>query len=179
MKINSYIKEVSKEEAIKIANNKGNIIGKMLLKDKDISTVKSLYIENKIITLNMTHQPNIITKSIFKKDSSKKQKITLIADGSTGGVAYYESGPQKESINILEDEVQMSAYEDDVLIEKAKRLARRIVRKQIGGNVSLELVSIESIFRPFYVAFYGELKEGTKIRYLPIAADGCRSKRTC
>lgn len=31
---------------------------------------------------------------------------------------------------------------------------------------------------PYYVAFYGELVEGTKVRYLPIAADKNEITRT-
>ena len=177
MKIDSYVKIMKKEDAKEIANKKGNVVGRILLKNNSINEMKTLYIENKIITFNMIHEPNVLSKGIFKA-TGKKQKITLIADGSTGGVSYYESAPSIESIKANEDEIQFSIYEDDLLIEKSKKLARRIVRRQIGGNISLEIESIKSIFRPFYVAFYGELKEGNKVRYLPIAADGCKSKRT-
>lgn len=176
MKIKAYETKVLEEEARNIASKKGNIIGKLLC--KDILEMKKLYIENKIIELNMTYEPNIITKSIFKNLEKKEQKITLIADGSTGGVAYYESGQNIKKIDIPDDNVQLSAYEDDILVEKAKQLARRIVRRKIGGNVSFKVSSVKSIFRPYYIAFYGEIKEDAKVRYLPIAADGCQSKRT-
>ncbi|WP_042273463.1 hypothetical protein [Faecalimicrobium dakarense] len=177
MKIDSYVKIMSEKEAKEIANKRGNTLGKILLKNNPINNMKVLYIENKIITLNMIHEPNIISKNIFKANR-KKQKITFIADGSTGSVAYYESGPGIENINADEDNIQFSIYEDNVLIEKSKKLARRIVRRKVGGDVSLEIESIKSVFRPFHVAFYGELEEGKKVRYLPIAADGCNSKRT-
>ncbi|MGL5314259.1 MAG: hypothetical protein ACRC92_13505 [Peptostreptococcaceae bacterium] len=177
MKIDSYVKVMSENEAKEIANKRGNALGRILLKNNPIKQIKVLYIENKIITLNMVHEPNIISKNIFKANR-KKQKITFIADGSTGSVAYYDSGPNIEHINADEDNIQFSVYKDDELIDKSKKLARRIVRRKIGGDVSLEIESIKSIFRPFHIAFYGDLEEGKKVRYLPIAADGCNSKRT-
>ncbi|WP_297131923.1 hypothetical protein [Terrisporobacter sp.] len=177
MKIDSYIKVMNEEHANLIASRKGNLIGKILLRKEFSNDIKTLYIENKIVTLNMTYEPNILSRMIFKS-KSKSQKIKFIADGSTGSVAYYESAPKLERIDVEEDKIQLSVYDDDLLIEKSKRLARRIVRRHVGGNVYLEIDNIKSIFRPFYVAFYGELKEGNKVRYLPIAADGCNSKRT-
>ena len=176
MKIDAYETKILESEARNIASNKGNIIGKILC--KDISQIKKLYIENKIIELKITYEPNLISKSILKKVNKKEQKIKLIADGSTGGVAYYESGLDTKKIDIEEDNVQLSAYEDEILVEKAKKLARRILRRRVGGDVSFEISKIQSIFRPYYVAFYGDVKEGNKVRYLPIAADGCQSKRT-
>jgi hypothetical protein len=34
------------------------------------------------------------------------------------------------------------------------------------------------VYRPYYVAFYGKVVQGERVRYLPIAADGCRVHRT-
>ena len=42
----------------------------------------------------------------------------------------------------------------------------------------MEVISIESIFRPYWVALYGNVRAGKKVRYIPIAADGCGTHRS-
>ena len=66
-----------------------------------------------------------------------------------------------------------------VLINRAaaKRHALHMVRRQIGKVATAELHSMRSIYRPFYVAFYGKYEMGKRIRYLPIEADGHKVER--
>ena len=63
------------------------------------------------------------------------------------------------------------------IIQTAKRPALRMVRRQIGKTATAEVHSVRSVYRPYYVAFYGEMKMGTKVRYLPIPADGFMIER--
>ena len=179
MKINCFEKVVSEEEARKKAEKRGGFIGKLLIKDDVPITIKPLYIENKIITLEMEFLQNFISKILFKnKKRNKGTKIRLIGNGSTGGVAYYDSPPKLETKEVNEENIQLSVYDDDTMIRKGKTMARKMVRRQIGGNVIFNLFNIESVFRPYYVAFYGEMKEGNKVRYIAISADAGSLKRT-
>ncbi len=48
----------------------------------------------------------------------------------------------------------------------------------MGRNLSIKPVEERKVYRPFYIAIYGDMVEGTKARYMPIAADGnivCRN----
>ena len=66
---------------------------------------------------------------------------------------------------------------DDKIIATAQRPALRMVRRQVGKVATAELDSMRSFYRPYYIAFYGELKMGERVRYLPIPADGFRVDR--
>ena len=65
----------------------------------------------------------------------------------------------------------------DKIVAAAKRHALRMVRRQIGRVAVAEVNSMRSIFRPYYVAFYGKYEMGKRIRYLPIEADGHKVER--
>ncbi len=51
------------------------------------------------------------------------------------------------------------------------------MRRQIGKVAFAELDSMRSIYRPYYIAFFGEMKMGERVRYIPIAADGNQVSR--
>ena len=74
--------------------------------------------------------------------------------------------------------IQKTEFPDDEIVQTAKRMAVRMVRRQIGQVPIAELDTMRSIYRPYYVAFYGELKMGERVRYLPIPADGNRVERS-
>ncbi|MEM5769630.1 MAG: hypothetical protein AAGU32_15250, partial [Bacillota bacterium] len=108
-----------------------------------------------------------------------KSKIQIIANGSTCGVSYYDrSGLNLAELDVDEEQLQRSAFPDHQLILRANALARRILRRRVGGNVTLETLSVESVFRPYHVAFFGELIEGVRVRYMPIPADNNTVRKT-
>jgi len=80
--------------------------------------------------------------------------------------------------DVREEDIQFSEFTDEQVIGKGKDMCRRMVRRQVGSYITMDVISMESVYRPYYIAFYGELVEGTKVRYLPIQADGNEVKRT-
>ncbi len=180
MKIQSFSIQMNAEEARARSMKQAGPLGRMAVgKNPDIH-MRTIFIENKIITYRMTNLPSPLT-SWLKKDKPKPHSlIRIIANGSTCGVSYYDGvGTDIVELDVEEEQVQYSDYPDDKLISRGNVLARRILRRRVGGNISLEPVEVESVFRPYHVAFFGEPVEGRKVRYLPIAADGCSVKRTC
>jgi hypothetical protein len=179
MNINSFPLITTKEEAMAIADRKGTFIGRMFLMGKRTKEIRLHYVENKLITYEITHYPILIEKLVFKKHETKTQKIAMIANGSTGGVAWAETLPEIVAVkDVDEDMVQLSDKQDDDLIRRGKKTAMRIIHRHIGSIPELKVLSVESIFRPFWVAFYGDVVQGAKVSYLPIVADGCGSHRT-
>ncbi|MBM7616147.1 hypothetical protein [Alkaliphilus hydrothermalis] len=167
------------DEAKNIANKKGNFIGKVLLKNHNEITMKELYIENKVITYNVTFTPLPFVKKLFKNYKQQEILIRIIANGSTGGVSYYDDkGIDIETKEVNPDNIQMSDYDIEKLITKGNILVRKILRRRIGGNLTINAVDVMSVFRPYHIAFFGELIEGSKVRYIPISADGCNVRRT-
>lgn len=181
MKLQSFQMQMGPEEARAKALKQAGPLGKLMLsKDQDIH-MRTVFIENKIITYQITNEPSLLSRLLRKKQTAKhKSKIRVIANGSTSGVSYYDGiGVDLVEADVPEEQIQRSDYPDEKLISKGNVLARRILRRRIGGNISIEPIEVESVYRPYHVAFFGEPVEGTKVRYLPIAADGCSVKRTC
>ncbi|GHT00825.1 hypothetical protein AGMMS50276_27610 [Synergistales bacterium] len=157
----------------------GNFITKLLFRKKTPVELRRVFIENRIMTFTITYHPSIIARIFRKNQTPKTSKIVMIGNGSTCGVSYYD-GRELEIIDMEVDpeEVQASDFSDEALITRGNALARRILRRRVGGNISLDVAEIKSVYRPYYVAFYGTLVEGTKVRYMPIPADGNVVKRT-
>lgn len=182
MIIDTYPITMTLEEAKIKAQKQGTPLARLVLKKGAEYELKLLYVEYKIIEYQLTFRPSRITKlinKILRKESfDSKTKIRVIGNGSTGGVAIVTDMPAIIKKEVNKEEIQYSLYKDDHMIEKGKRAATKLVKRQTGGFPEMSLIKIYSVFRPFYIAYYGELIEGNKIRYLPIPADGCNNQRT-
>lgn len=179
MIIRNFAIKKSREEAKKEAGRKGFIARLFSGKGREDIVMKTLYIENRLITFEITSPPPLFERLFRRGALPRNSKIEMIANGSTCGVSYYDRrGVETVESEVGEDEVQLSDFSDETLITRGNALARRILRRRVGGNLSLEVLKVESVFRPYHVAFFGEPREGEKVYYLPIAADGCSVKRT-
>ena len=181
MKLHSFAIRMDSEEARSKALKQAGPLGKLMVgKNPDIH-MKTIFIENKIITYQFSNKPSPLSRLLRKsKDApARTRKIRVIANGSTSGVSYYDGdGAEIMELDVNEEQVQYSDYPDDQLVTRGNVLARRILRRRVGGNLSIQPLEIQSVFRPYHVAFFGEPLEGTTVRYLPMAADGCSVKRT-
>jgi len=177
MKINCFPKTMSEEQAMKIAKGGGNILGKTLYSNKKVN-IKLMYLENKYIEYEMTYKTNLIDKIIKKDEKIRKQKIRAIVEGTRCTASYVPDEIKLETKDIPDENIQFTEFAEDKLISKGKDACRRMVRRQIGSYITMEVEKMESVYRPYYIAFYGDLVEGTKVRYLPIPADGNEVKRT-
>ena len=179
MKISAFPIKLSEQEARRQAEKKGNFLGRMLVKSDDIH-MKLMYLESREIIYRMNYVNAPLLRLLGKKPPQEKgQLIRIMVEGTRGMPAYMGEEPELEEVEI-EDEttVQNTEFPDEKLIQEGKYLARRMIRRQIGKTITLDVVSMRSVYRPYYVAFYGELVEGTKVRYLPIAADKNEVTRT-
>lgn len=180
MKVLSFPIKVTSEKAMEMAKKSNGFIFRLFTKVKnDNLHVKTLYIENKIITFNITRKPNIIDQLLKRNPKGNRSKIRMIANGSTCGVAYYDGkGTEPGEADVDDEHVQMSDYPDDMFVTRGNALARRILRRRVGGSLTLDVDNITSVFRPYHVVFFGEPEEGKKVYYIPIAADGCSVNKT-
>jgi len=174
MEIQALPTKMTESEAMKIAEQRGNVFGRLLLGKKNI-TMRLVYMESKEIVYKMKDQYVLP----FHRHTAGTNRIRMLVEGTRCSPAYVSEAIQTIPVQISdESQLQNSPFPEDKLVEAGKYLGRRMVRRQSGRNVSMEVEQIRSIYRPFYVAFYGELKQGTKVRYLPIPADGneiCRA----
>lgn len=171
-------KTMTEEEALTVAKNGGNIFGKMLFGKKDI-TLKLMYLENREYVLDMTYQNAPLMKMIRPHALPQVQQFCTLVEGTRCGASYLEKPLETLTMEVEEEALQPTTYTDIRLLQVAKSLCRRMVRRQLGKNVVLDVAKERKVYRPYYVAFYGEMKEGTRVRYLPIPADGNSVERAC
>lgn len=170
MKILATPKIMSDAEALSIARKGGNAFGRVLYGSKDI-TLKLLWLESREVILRLNYQPAPLMKWLGKGEYTS-QNIRMIVEGTRCTASYAEHEIQTRTVDVPEDSIQKTEYPDDKIVATAKRPALRMVRRQIGKTATAELVSMRSIYRPYYIAFYGEYEIGKRVRYLPIPADG-------
>ena len=170
MKVLTTKKTMSDAEALSIARKGGNSLGRVMYGNKDI-TLKLLWLESREVILRLDFQPAPLLKWLGK-GTPYSQNIRMIVEGTRCTASYMEEELKLITKDIDPDSLQKTEYDDDKIFRTAKRPALRMVRRQIGRVATAELVSMRSFYRPYYIAFYGEMKMGERVRYLPIAADG-------
>lgn len=182
MKINTYPITVSLDEADLVAGKKGTPLSKIVMRGKQEYHLKLMYIEYKLIEYGLTFRPSALEKlinKIFRKESfDAKSRIIAIGNGTSGSVAVVADMPDIITKNVNKDEIQESVFSDDHFIVRGEKTVRKLVRRRTGGFPGMDVLKITKVFRPFYVAYYGEMIEGNKVRYLTIPADGCSSRRS-
>lgn len=171
MKINILPVKMSQEEAMRYASGYHNLAVKLTARGKKIN-LKLMYLEHRVYIMELTYMDTPFIKKLRRKPLPDKQKIRIFVDATTCSASYLEEPLKTQQITVPDTAVQGSHYEDQRLEDAAAMLAKRIVRRRTGRNLHIETLSMEKIYRPYYIAIYGEMKMGTKARYYPIPADG-------
>ena len=162
---------MSKSEALRIASGEKNPIVRAMARNKKIN-LRLMYLEHRYIIYEMTYHDSFLNRMIQKESVEEKQKIRIIVDTTTCSASYTSDPIYTEEIEVDDLSIQASYYEDQRLEDKGAMLAKRMTRRRVGKNISIRTVKSMTFYRPYYIAIYGEMIEGTKARYLPIAADG-------
>lgn len=156
----------------------GNVFGKALY-GKEKITLKLIYLESREVILNLYYHPAPIMKLFGKKEPTEPtQRIRMVVEGTRGGASYAEYPIQVEEVEIVEAALQKTEMTDDDVVNRAKIPATRMVRRRIGKIVTADLYKMRTFYRPHYVAFYGDMSMGNKVRYICIPADGNEVNRT-
>lgn len=172
MKIQCFPVTMSKEEALAIAAGKGNPLMKAYAGKKKIN-LRLMYLENRYYIYEITYHDGLLMRLVNKKrNGEQKQKIRVMVEATTCSASYTEEAIHTIEKDVDELAIQEAHYDDERLENCGSTMAKRMVRRRAGREISISTVSMEKVYRPYYIAIYGEMIEGTKARYLPIAADG-------
>lgn len=171
MNIDALPIKVTEKEAIKLAKEgKGSFFSKIISSKMDAHEVRLHYIEFKWVTVEVKYNKPGFRKS---NNEDKIHKLNILVNGSTGTGIVAQDLPKVVKVkNINEDIIQYSSYEDARIKSKAIKMAMRISHRFMGGTPDINIINIESFFRPYWIVFFGEVKNNSKVRYLPIEADG-------
>ena len=170
---------MSRAQAMKIAQKKGDWLWNLVFRSQPLSELRLMYIEYVLLEMETTAAPGVFRK-LLANGSGKPlvKKLRVLVNGTTGGVALVSDLPQMEDRDFTdEDYVQTSSFSEAEAVRKAKMLAHKISHRTLGGMHTAEVVEFKPVYRPFWVAFYGEVKEGNRVRYITIPADNGRNSR--
>ena len=165
-------------EAMIEAKKCGNVFGKALY-GKEKITLKLFYLESEEVILNLYYQPAPIMKLFGKKDNTvPSTKIRMVVEGTRGGASYAETPITVQEVTVSESAIQKTDLTEEQIVQRAKIPALRMVRRRAGRVVTGDLYKMRSFYRPHYVAFYGNMEMGSKVRYICIPADGNKVERS-
>lgn len=177
MNIQCFPVKMTEEEAMRIAKKGGSFLGKLFISNKQKINLRLMYLESRYITYEMTFQDTIFSV-IAKKKEKDRQKIRVMVEATTCTASYVPEEVKYVEREVEKEDIQESCYDAKRLENCGAIMAKRLVRRHLGRNLTIRKEREERVFRPFYIAIYGEMQEGTKARYLPIEADGNRISRT-
>lgn len=93
MKLQSFTIRMTQEEARSKAMRQTGVLGRLMVgKDPEIS-MRTIFIENKIITYRITNEPSILARLLRRgrlEQPRHQSLMRVIANGSTAGVSYYD-----------------------------------------------------------------------------------------
>lgn len=179
MDIKAFSIKMAREEAAKVAESRRKWLPGFFFGGRQLSEVRLHFVECKLITYEIIYTPACWEKLLFRRSQEKRQKMTVLADGTNGSVAWVDTLPPVVVLdNVAEDQVQYGERDDAHIVSKGQVLALKVVHKHVGGIPEIKVLAIDSVFRPYWIAFFGHVTAGKKVYYFPIAADGCGVHRT-
>jgi hypothetical protein len=174
-----FEQKMGRDEALKIAARKGDWLWHIVFHGLPLAELRLMYIEFLLIKLSSEYKPGIFDRLRGAVKKSFPQEVEVIVDGTNGRAAMVADHPP---IIVMElddekDHVQRSDMDEDQLLRNAQKLAMKVAHRFMGGLPLVSVKEYRSVFRPYWVAFYGQMQEGSKVRYVPIAADGGKDRR--
>lgn len=171
MNIDALPIKLTEKEAIKLAKEgNGSFFSKVFLRKMEAHEVRLHYIEFKWVTVEVKYN-----KPGFRKSNKEDRihKLNILVNGSTGTGIVVQDLPKVVKVkDINEDIIQYSSYDESRIKGKTMKMAMRISHRFMGGTPDIEITNIKSFFRPYWVIFFGVVRVDSKVRYMPIEADG-------
>jgi hypothetical protein len=171
LKIQCFPVTMTREEALAIAGGRKNPLLKAFYGSKKIN-LRLMYLESRYFIYEMTYMDNLLMKLFRRNHPEEKQKIRIMVEATTCTASYTDAEIHTIEKEVDENDIQLANYEDQRLEDCGATMARCMVRRHMGRDLTIRPISMQKVYRPYYIAIYGEMVEGTKAHYLPIAADG-------
>jgi hypothetical protein len=174
-----FERKMSEDEAFALARKKNDWFWNIVFGHLPLTEMRLMWLEFLLVEIDTDIQPNFIDRMRGREPKNRRKTIEILADGTTGQVALVKDKPRILVKEFEEDSerVQRTEIPEDDLLLSAKKLAIKVTHRLMGGIPIVEVREYRSVFRPYYVAFYGQMQTGNKVRYVPIAADGGKNKR--
>ena len=176
-KIETSAVKMTESEAREKGEAKSNFLGRLLVRS-ELSKLEIVYFPFLLVEFRQEHKQGFFRigrQQKFKEPNSAKS-ITVICDGTTNIAAVADMLPDLAEIEVDEEQLKELLFTEQDMESAAYKLAFRMTRRFMG-NYNIVMCNTRAIYRPYYIAWYGDITDGKKARYLPFAADGFDTNR--
>ena len=164
---------VSYDEAYEKATKKRGILNYLAFSGQPLSKLQFARVEYYILKIKTTSAPVPIDKLRGKDRPVRTKRMNILFNGTTGSVALITDMPELEEIEFYEgDFKQATSYTREDMYKNAAKLAKKLTHRTMGGQHYVEVEEYLPVWRPFWLAFYGDYAVGNKVHYTTIPADG-------
>ena len=120
----------------------------------------------------MIHRRGFLRKLPLEQAYSR-QTVYLLGNGSTGYTSVMEVLPETQTVEVNENQLQPADYGPDKMSLNARITMLKMYRRRVGGRIpDFELLEAKSLYRPFWLVYYGEPKNNGRRLCSVRAADG-------
>ncbi|MCI8678018.1 MAG: hypothetical protein HFF46_06740 [Lawsonibacter sp.] len=146
----------------------------LLIRRKEISRLEIRYVEYFILDYQIIHKK----AAFFRRDQEdmrkcSRQQVFLLGNGSTGATSFMETQPQKVEMDIPDGQLQKADYGPEQMRLSARTTLVKLVRRHMGGRIpDFQLQKAVSIYRPFWLIYYGETRADGRQLCSVRSADG-------
>lgn len=161
-------KEKAEEQARK------NWIARFVSRRK-FSKVELKYFPNYAVNMEVEIEKR---KGIFGPKEKEKINVGIIVSATGGHAAVYYDLPKLSEVKSSPNQLCDAIIDKEKILAKAKKDMEHFVIKRIKIRPRLVKTEVTFFYRPYWAAYYGEVKKGNKVYYLPMQADGFKIGRT-
>lgn len=136
----------------------------LLIRNKEITGVELRYVEYFVLKYHMIHKRSLLSK---KPDGLRytHQNVNLLGNGSTGTTSLMETLPEMVTVDVDARQLQKADYGPDKMHTSARTTMIKMNRRHAGGGIpQFELQEAVSLYRPFWLVYYGDArKDGRRL----------------
>ena len=108
----------------------------------------------------------------------EKINVGIIVSATGGHAAVYNELPKLSEVKPSRNQLCDATIDKEKILAKAKKEMENFVIKRIKVIPRLVKTDVTFFYRPYWATYYGEVKKGNKVYYLPLQADGFKIGRT-
>lgn len=168
----TFKQKMSEEEARQLAQNKNDWLWGLVYHGLPLCKLELVYFEYMIVKARSESEPSLLQKLRGKRGKKVVKTFDILFNGTSGSVALITGMPEIEEIDLTDDKhIQLSSFSMKDVENSTRKLVHKLTHRHLGGHHVVEITEVIPVYRPYYVAYYGEYEEGKKVRYITMAAD--------
>lgn len=146
----------------------------LLVRRKEISRLEIRYVEYFILDYQITHKNiALFRRGLRNMQKYSHQQVFLLGNGSTGATSFMETQPKTVEMDIPDSQLQKADYGPEQMRLSARTTLTKLVRRHMGGRIpDFQLQGAVSIYRPFWLIYYGQARTDGRQLCSVRSADG-------